>query len=87
MKLLDARLGSTIRRARGHHGLTQRDLARRRGISLRHISAIEAGANFSVALLAAIASELPEVAAVVGECLRAEISASTSVGSPSRRGS
>ena len=69
MKTLDASFGFAIRSARDRHGLTQRDLARHCGISLRHVAAIEHGANFSVAVLAAIANELPEVAARIGGCL------------------
>jgi ribosome-binding protein aMBF1 (putative translation factor) len=69
MNPLDERLGCVIRSARRQHGLTQRALAQRCGISLRHLASIESGANFSVAALASIVGELPEVAAAIGECL------------------
>ena len=62
MKPLDTRLGRVIRSARDRRGLTQADLARRCGISRRHVAAIERGANFTVAVLVAIAAELPEIA-------------------------
>jgi transcriptional regulator with XRE-family HTH domain len=62
MKRLDVRLGLAIREAREERGLSQAELARRCGVSLRHLVSIEHGANFSVALLVAIATELTEIA-------------------------
>jgi transcriptional regulator with XRE-family HTH domain len=67
MKLLDARLGHAIREARQERGFTQTELALRCGISLRHLISIEHGANFSVALLIAIAAELGEIAPILAE--------------------
>ena len=66
MKPLDKRLGRVIRSARDRRGFTQDELARRCGISRRHVAAIERGANFTVAVLVAIAGELPDLAAVIG---------------------
>ncbi|MGH9422530.1 MAG: helix-turn-helix domain-containing protein [Thermoanaerobaculia bacterium] len=54
MRSLTGKLGQTIREAREARGFTQRQLARRCGMCLRRLISIEAGANFSVALLVAI---------------------------------
>lgn len=70
MNVLHGRLGDLIRGARDRRGMSQRDLARRCGISRRHMVAIEGGANFSVAMLAAIMRELPEIAGTVSVVLR-----------------
>jgi len=51
-------VGKRIRAAREARGLSRAELARRCGISRRHIAAIEAGANFSVAYLLALHSAL-----------------------------
>lgn len=70
MNPLDPSLGTAIRSARDRRDLTQAELASRCGISRRHLAAIEGGANFSVAVLGAIAAELEELAAVVASWLR-----------------
>jgi DNA-binding XRE family transcriptional regulator len=67
MKLPDVRLGRAIREAREERGFTQEELALRCGISLRHLISIEHGANFSVALLIAIAAELGEIAPMLAD--------------------
>lgn len=69
MKPLDKRLGRVIRAARDHRGFTQEELAHRCGISRRHVAAIERGANFTVAVLVAIAGELTQIAPVIAEFL------------------
>ena len=65
----DKQLGRIIRDARERQNLSQEELARRCGISRRHVIDIEQGRNFSVAVLAAIARELQEIAPAVGEFL------------------
>ncbi len=69
MKPLDKRLGRVIRTARDRRGITQEDLARRCAISRRHVAGIERGANFTVAVLVAIAAELAEIAPIIAEFL------------------
>jgi transcriptional regulator with XRE-family HTH domain len=69
VKPLDKNLGHVIRDRRKMRGLTQEELARRCGVSRRHLIAIERGANFSVAVLVALAGELEEIAPVVAELL------------------
>ncbi|HEX3583431.1 MAG TPA: helix-turn-helix transcriptional regulator [Thermoanaerobaculia bacterium] len=66
---MDKQLGRIIRKARDEQRLSQEALARRCGISRRHLIEIEQGQNFSVAVLAAIARELEEIAPAVGEFL------------------
>ncbi len=56
---LDPAFGSAIRAAREAARLSQARLARSCGISLRHLVAIERGANFTVAVLVAISRALP----------------------------
>jgi transcriptional regulator with XRE-family HTH domain len=58
MKPLDKNLGRLIRDRRKIRGYTQGELARRCGVSRRHVAAIERGANFTVAVLVALAREL-----------------------------
>ena len=65
MDAIDRQLGAAIRAGRKRRNLTQKELARRSGVSLRHLAAIERGANFTVAVLFALASELDEVAFAV----------------------
>ena len=66
---LGKRLGRIIREARDRHDLSQEELARRCSISRRHLIEIEQGRNFSVAVLAAIARELEEIAPEVADFL------------------
>ena len=70
MKPLDKRLGCVIRAARKQRGLSQKELARRCGISRRHLIAIELGANFTVTVLVALSGEIVEIAPVIVELLR-----------------
>lgn len=74
MKQLDVRLGRAIREEREKRGFTQEELALRCGISLRHLISIEHGANFSVALLIAIAAELGEIAPMLADVVTSEAS-------------
>jgi transcriptional regulator with XRE-family HTH domain len=67
--VLGKQLARIIRDARERHGLSQEELARRCGMSRRHLIEIEQGRNFSVALLAAIARELEEIGPAVAEFL------------------
>ena len=66
---LGKQLGRIIRAARERHALSQEELARRCGMSRRHLIEIEQGRNFSVAVLAAIARELEEIGPAVAEFL------------------
>ncbi|HEY2092296.1 MAG TPA: helix-turn-helix transcriptional regulator [Thermoanaerobaculia bacterium] len=66
---LGKQLGRIIRQAREHHELSQEELARRCGMSRRHLIEIEQGRNFSVAVLAAIARELEEIGPAVADFL------------------
>lgn len=66
---LGKQLGRIIREARERLGLSQEELARRCGMSRRHLIEIEQGRNFTVAVLASIARELPEIAPSVGDFL------------------
>lgn len=66
---LGKQLGRIIRQARDHRELSQEELARRCGISRRHLIEIEQGRNFSVAVLASIARELEEIAPAVADFL------------------
>lgn len=66
---LGKQLGRIIRGARERQDLSQEELARRCGISRRHLIEIEQGRNFGVAVLASIARELPEIAPAVSEFL------------------
>ncbi|HEX7191277.1 MAG TPA: helix-turn-helix transcriptional regulator [Thermoanaerobaculia bacterium] len=66
---LGKQLARIIRDAREGRGLSQEELARRCGISRRHLIEIEQGRNFSVAVLAAIARELEEIGPAVAEFL------------------
>jgi len=66
---LGKQLARIIRDARERQGLSQEELARRCGMSRRHLIEIEQGRNFSVALLAAIARELEEIGPAVAEFL------------------
>lgn len=72
MHLVDKRLGSAIRVARERRHLTQAELASRCGISRRHLAGIEGGANFTVAVLAAIARELRGLRPVLAAVLAGE---------------
>src|SRR6267378_4137492 len=56
-------LGETVRETRIRKGLTQARLARLAGVSRRHLSALEKGANVSVLVLRKVASvlELTEI--------------------------
>ena len=53
-------IGHAIRDARRKRGVSQARLARLCGLSLRHIVAIEGGANFTVEVLILLALELPQ---------------------------
>jgi transcriptional regulator with XRE-family HTH domain len=66
---LDPALGRTIEAARRKRGVTQVGLAATCGMSRRHLASIEAGANFSVAILLDLARALPEQVLPVGEFL------------------
>lgn len=66
---LGKQLARIIRDARERQGLSQEELARRCGMSRRHLIDIEQGRNFSVALLAAIARELEEIGPAVADFL------------------
>ena len=66
---LGKQLGRIIRKAREDQHLSQEELARRCGMSRRHLIEIEQGRNFSVAVLAAIARELEEIAPAVADFL------------------
>ena len=70
MNPLDPYLGLAIRSERTRQKLTQAELASRCGISRRHLAGIESGANFSVAVLGALATELEELTAIVAVWLR-----------------
>jgi transcriptional regulator with XRE-family HTH domain len=61
VKPLDKNLGRVIRARRKVRGFTQEELARRCGVSRRHLIAIERGANFTVAVLIALAGALGEI--------------------------
>jgi len=56
---LDPDVGIAVRAARHAAGLSQQRLARLAGISVRHLVDVEGGANFTVAVLFALARELP----------------------------
>ncbi len=56
---LDPAVGIAVRSARHAAGLSQQRLAQLSGVSVRHLIEIEAGANFTVAVLFALARELP----------------------------
>jgi len=60
MRQMTRVLGGTIRSIREERGLSRAALAKRCGISLRHMASIEAGANFSIAIFLAILQELPD---------------------------
>ncbi|HEY2323310.1 MAG TPA: helix-turn-helix transcriptional regulator [Thermoanaerobaculia bacterium] len=66
---MDKQLGRIIRDARERHSLSQEELARRCGMSRRHMIEIEQGRNFSVAVLAALSRELEEIGPSVAEFL------------------
>ncbi len=66
---LDKQLGRIIRDARERRSLSQEELARRCGMSRRHLIEIEQGRNFTVAVLAAIARELEEISPAVADFL------------------
>jgi transcriptional regulator with XRE-family HTH domain len=66
---LDPALGRTIEAARRRQGWTQAGLAANCGMSRRHLASIEAGANFSVAILLDLARALPGEVLPVGEFL------------------
>jgi len=66
---LGKQLGRIIRAARERHALSQEELARRCGMSRRHLIEIEQGRNFSVAVLAALSRELEEIGPDVAEFL------------------
>ena len=66
---LGKQLGRIIRSARESHDFSQEELARRCGISRRHLIEIEQGRNFTVAVLAAITRELEEIAPAVADFL------------------
>jgi transcriptional regulator with XRE-family HTH domain len=66
---LDPALGRTIESARRKRGVTQVGLAATCGMSRRHLASIEAGANFSVAILLDLARALPDQVLPVGEFL------------------
>ena len=66
---LGKQLARIIRDARERQGLSQEELARRCGMSRRHLIEIEQGRNFSVAVLAALARELEEIGPPVAEFL------------------
>jgi transcriptional regulator with XRE-family HTH domain len=66
---LGKQLGRIIRNSRENHDFSQEELARRCGISRRHLIEIEQGRNFTVAVLAAITRELEEIAPSVAEFL------------------
>jgi len=54
-------IGSALRAAREAAGLSQQRLAERARVSSRHLVDIEGGGNFSVAVLLALARELPDL--------------------------
>ncbi|HYU25632.1 MAG TPA: helix-turn-helix domain-containing protein [Thermoanaerobaculia bacterium] len=56
---LDPTVGIAVRAARHEAGLSQQRLAQLAFVSVRHVVDIEAGANFTVAVLFALARELP----------------------------
>lgn len=60
MRALPPDIGQRIRAEREKRGLSQRELAVLSGISLRHLIQIEAGENFTVAILLALRSALAE---------------------------
>jgi transcriptional regulator with XRE-family HTH domain len=64
MRQMTRSLGRTIRAARERHRLTRFALAKRCGISPRHLASIEAGSNFSIAVFIAILRELQDPALV-----------------------
>ena len=64
---LDPALGRTLATARLTRGLTQAGLAALCGMSRRHLADIEAGANFTVAILLDLARMLPEQVLPMGE--------------------
>jgi transcriptional regulator with XRE-family HTH domain len=66
---LGKQLARIIRDARERQGLSQEELARRCGMSRRHLIEIEQGRNFTVAVLAAIARELEEIGPAVADFL------------------
>jgi transcriptional regulator with XRE-family HTH domain len=55
---LSPSLGASIRATRRQKGLTQERLAHDAGVSLRHLVAVEQGANISVGLLLKLATYL-----------------------------
>ena len=64
---LDPALGRSVQAARVRRGLTQENLAALSGMSRRHLAAIEAGANLTVAKLLDLARALPDQVLPVGE--------------------
>lgn len=79
MQGLDKKLGDAIRAGRLRRNLTQKELAQRCGLSLRHLLAIERGANFSVAVLVTLANEIDELAPVVLSLLQRERSTTSEI--------
>ena len=61
MPRIDPAFGIAIRAARHAADLSQQRLAELSRVSVRHLIAIEAGGNFSVAVLLALARELPDL--------------------------
>jgi transcriptional regulator with XRE-family HTH domain len=55
---LDGKLGKTVRAARSARGWTIAGLSRRAGVSKRHLSAMELGANVSAAVIIRVAQTL-----------------------------
>jgi transcriptional regulator with XRE-family HTH domain len=72
---LDGTLGAKIREERVRRGLTIVKLARKAGVSRRHLSALEAGGNVSVILLVRIAAVLQLESLPAGRELRLQMTA------------
>jgi transcriptional regulator with XRE-family HTH domain len=67
---VDKSLGRIIEMERVKSGLTQEGLAGACGICRRHLASIEAGANFSVAILFDLARVLPAISPALCELLQ-----------------
>jgi len=73
MVTLHPAVGAAIRDCRSRRRLSRSMLAQRSGVSLRHLTEIERGANFSMAILVEIMAVMPEME--LSGALRAAVAA------------
>ena len=79
---LASAIGDEVREARLKRGVSQARLARLCGLSLRHLVAIEGGANFTVAVLILLVRELPQLR--IAEAIQAAIAQTVGADAPPR---